>query len=103
MWVKSFRQPGKVSPPDALALSSSCVQLAPGQRVGEHVTEGREEMLFVLQGVATVIAGGAATTVPAVSAAYVPPGTRHDVANETPWPLTYVYVTAKVPGGPGKP
>lgn len=96
MWVKSFREPGKVSPPDARALSSSCVRLAPGERVGEHVTAAKEELLFVLEGEATVLVGTTATTVAAGHAGYVGPETKHDVANAANVPLTYLYVTAKL-------
>ena len=95
MWVKSFHAPGKVSPPEALSLSSSCVRLEPGQRVGEHDTGVREEMIFVLEGIATLVAGGASEIVPPGHAAYVPPNTRHDVANNAHFPLAYVYVTAR--------
>ncbi len=95
MWVKPFRVPGKLSPPEARAISSSCVTLAPGQRVGEHTTEDREELLFVLEGEATLIAGNERTRIPAGHAAYVPPNTHHDVANETTDRVLYVYVTAK--------
>ena len=97
MWVKSFREQGKVSPPDARAISSSVVRLAPGDRVGEHMTAAKEELLFVLEGEATVLVGGTAKVVPAGHAAYVPPDLLHDVANATSAVLTYVYVTAKLP------
>jgi len=100
MWVKAFRDPGKLSPPDARLLSSSCVRLAPGQRVGEHSTEDREELILVLEGEATLTAGGETATVPEGSAAYVPPGTRHDVENRTDAALAYVYVTARPAGKP---
>lgn len=96
VWVRPFRDPGKVTPPEALALSSRCVRLAPGARVGEHSTESREELLFVLEGEATLILGGEGTRVPAGHVAYVPPETRHDVENEGPGVLTYVYVTAGI-------
>jgi len=97
MWVKPFREPGKLSPPDARAISSRCVRLGPGDRVGEHVTAGREEILFVLEGEASLLVGDAATTVRAGHSAYVGPEVRHDVANLTDHLLLYVYVTAKAP------
>ena len=62
MWVKPFREPGKLSPPDARAISSSCVRLGPGDRVGEHVTAAREELLLVLEGEASLLVGESATT-----------------------------------------
>ena len=97
MWIHSLRQPGKVSPAEARSLSSACVRLAPGERIGEHRTEGREELLFVLEGAATLLVGGAATLVPPGHVAYVPPETVHDVENRSSVPLQYVYVTARVP------
>ena len=97
--TRPFRVPGKISPPEARSLSSSCVSLLPGERVGEHTTEGKEELLFVLEGVATLLLGGTATKIPAGEAAYVPPNATHDVANEGRSPLSYVYVTART----GKP
>ena len=100
MWVKSLETPGKVSPPEARSLSSSCVRLAPGQRVGEHSTEDREELILVLEGEATLQAGGEATLVRQRHAAYVPPGSRHDVENRAGAPLVYVYVTARAAGKP---
>lgn len=99
VWIRSFRVPGKISPEDARSLSSSCVSLPPGERVGEHTTVSKEELLFVLEGEATLLIGGTATKVPAGNAAYVPPDTVHDVANFGRSPLSYVYVTAKT----GKP
>jgi len=95
MWVKSFRDPGRLSPPEAEAISSSCVRLEPGARVGEHVTAGKEELLFVLEGEATVRTEGTAAKIRAGHVAYVPPETRHDVWNEGDAPVLYVYATAK--------
>lgn len=101
MWVRPFREPGKLSPPEAQSLSSSCVHLAPGERVGEHRTEGKEELLFVLDGEATILVGGSATNVPAGTVAYVPPNTRHDVVNGGLSSLRYVYVTGRVHASSG--
>lgn len=99
VWTRPFRAPGRISPPEAVVLSSSCVSLLPGERVGEHITEGKEELLFVLEGEAILLIGSTSNRVPAGHAAYVPPNTRHDVANGGRSVLSYVYVTAKV----GKP
>lgn len=99
VWTRSFRTAGKITPPEARWISSSCVSLRPGERVGEHSTEAKEEILFVLEGEATVLVGNATTRIPAGHAAYVPPNTRHDVANDGRSVLSYVYVTAKA----GKP
>jgi len=96
MWVRPFREPGKVSPAEARAISSSCVRLEPGAAVGAHTTEGKEELLFVLEGEATLRIGGGDTTVGAGHVAFVPPDVLHDVVNEGPGRLTYVYVTAKL-------
>ncbi len=98
MWIRPFTEAGKLTPAEVQALSSSCVRLEPGASVGEHETRGKEELLFVLEGEATLRIGGDAAKVPAGCVAYVPPNTRHDVANRGRTPLVYVYVTAKLAG-----
>ena len=42
-------------PPETKKLKSGRVVLNPGEAVGEHSTENKEEILLVLKGTATVI------------------------------------------------
>jgi len=85
-----------VKPPLSAGLRSGSVVLAPGESVGEHKTEGREEALVVLAGTATVVVEGEVFEVGAKQFAYIPPESIHNVTNRTDKPVEYVYVTAPV-------
>lgn len=98
-----------LKPPFSEGLVSGCVTLAPGEEVGVHRTEAREEVIVVLSGRATVICGGERLTVNAKQLAYIPSGQEHNVVNESDRQLEYVYVVASVgeagmtPGHHGRP
>ena len=91
-------------PPETAGIRSGLVVLAAGESVGRHTTGSREEVIVVLEGCGEVRVDGAATlTVGTETAAYVPPGTGHDVVNSGEGPLRYVYVVAEAGGaGPGR-
>ena len=44
-----------VKPPQSRSLKSGRVLLSPGESVGWHVTQDREELVVVLKGTATVL------------------------------------------------
>jgi mannose-6-phosphate isomerase-like protein (cupin superfamily) len=87
-----------VKPPLSVGMRSGSVTLAPGEEVGEHKTEGREEAIIVLAGTATVICEGKGFEVREKQFMYVPPECVHNVINGTDGPLEYVYVVAPVGG-----
>ena len=72
-------------------IKGGCVCLAPGQSVGEHSTLTGEEFLLVLEGEATVVAGGEAKLVRKDEAVFLPKETVHDVKNLAECNLVYVY------------
>lgn len=81
-------------PPLSKKLKAGSVVLAPGENVGAHTTSGREEILIVLSGTATVECAGERFNVPAKHLVYIPPETLHNVFNENDTSLEYVYLTA---------
>ncbi|MBD3208829.1 cupin domain-containing protein [Candidatus Woesearchaeota archaeon] len=81
-----------IKPPASRNLKSGRVQLQPGEAVGEHVTESKEELIIVMKGTATILKEGKPTTVIAGNTHYIPPETRHDVRNEGKEILNYLYV-----------
>ena len=88
-----------LKPPLSAGMRSGSVKLAPGEAVGEHKTEGREEAIVVLSGVATIICEGKAFEARARQFAYVPPECVHNVINNSATEaLEYVYVVAAVGG-----
>jgi quercetin dioxygenase-like cupin family protein len=84
-------------PPDTYTMRSGYMVLAPGKSVGRHSTRNNEEALVMLSGTAEVaIAGGPPLLVKALSVAYCPPSTEHNVTNIGKDTLRYVWLVARV-------
>ncbi|MFZ0964915.1 MAG: cupin domain-containing protein [Terriglobia bacterium] len=86
--------------PQTAGMRSGFVRLKPGETVGWHSTGKNEESLVVIHGSGEARIEGQpprAFTAPAL--AYIPPATRHNVANTGSELLEYVYVVvpAKAP------
>lgn len=83
--------------PETAGIKAGMVTLQPAEIVGEHVTEGKEEAIIVLEGTAeVVIAGKTAHIIPAPCMIYIPPETLHNVRNPNQVLLKYIYVTSPV-------
>ena len=92
-FVKRLEKPGMlVSRYDSHQLHSGYVVLEPGKDVGEHTTEGREELIVMVEGKAEVTSNGHAETVEAPCVVLVHAHTVHDVRNTSKVLLKYVYV-----------
>lgn len=85
-----------LKPPLSTRLRSGSVVLAPGEDVGEHKTEGREEAIIILSGTATIVCEGLEAVVPAKTLAYIPPESVHNVFNKTSLPLEYIYLVTPI-------
>ena len=86
--------------PQTAGMRSGFVRLKPGETVGWHTTGKNEESLVVLRGRGEVrLEGQPPRAFAAPALAYIPPATRHNVANTGDTLLEYVYVVApaKVP------
>ncbi len=83
-----------VKPPVSRLMKSGRVFLSPGENVGEHVTEGREELIIVLKGEATVYENGREMRLGCGDILYIKEGVRHNVKNTTNGELEYIYVVA---------
>ncbi len=68
------------------------VTLEPGEEAGEHVTDGREELIVVLKGRATLIKGNERIELSEGEIHFIEEGTRHNVKNLSKEPLEYVYL-----------
>ena len=76
-------------------MRSGFVRLKPDETVGWHTTGQNEEALVILHGQGEVlIEGQPKLKVVAPRLTYIPPATRHNVANTGKDPLEYVYVVA---------
>ena len=83
--------------PQTAGMRSGFVRLKPGQSVGWHTTGKNEESLVVLRGRGEArIEGQPARAFNAPTLIYIPPETRHNIANTGDELLEYVYVVAPV-------
>ena len=83
--------------PQTAGMRSGFVRLKPGESVGWHTTGKNEEALVVLRGKGKALIDGQ-PGLPFVAPAlvYIPPATRHNVANTGSVPLEYEYVVSPV-------
>lgn len=99
MLIKKLDKPDRIiAPPVSRYLKSRFQILAPGEEVGEHVTDQREELILILKGTATIIEKDRPTSLSAGHVVYLPSGVKHNVRNDGPEPLHYVYVVALFQG-----
>ena len=81
--------------PQTAGMRSGFVRLKPGESVGRHTTGQNEEALVVLRGRGEArIEGQPGCAFAAPTLVYIPPATRHNVANTGNELLEYVYVVA---------
>ena len=81
--------------PQTAGMRSGFVRLKPGETVGWHTTGNNEESLVILRGRGDArIEGGPVRAFTAPTLVYIPPATRHNVANTGDEQLEYVYVVA---------
>jgi mannose-6-phosphate isomerase-like protein (cupin superfamily) len=81
--------------PQTSGMRSGFVRLKPGATVGWHTTGSNEESLVILHGQGeALIEGQANQPFSAPALVYIPPATRHNVANTGKKLLEYVYVVA---------
>jgi mannose-6-phosphate isomerase-like protein (cupin superfamily) len=76
-------------------MRSGFVRLEPGKSVGWHSTGKNEESLVILHGRGDALIEGQPTRrFAAPGYVYIPPATRHNVANTGSQTLEYVFVVA---------
>jgi len=78
-------------------MKSGMVVLEQGEEVGCHNTNGREEMIIVLEGSACIeIDDKSFETIDNESIFYIPPETKHNIINRNEKTLRYIYVVSPV-------
>ena len=87
-----------VTDDDAKYLRGRVEMKNPGEENGPHVTEGKEEVIIVLEGTATVYHGKARLRVREGYSLFIAEGVLHNVRNDGRKRLRYVYVRSRAPG-----
>jgi len=83
-----------IKPPESKALKAGRVVLSPGEEIGEHKTDKREELIIILRGTATLIKEGEQIQLKIGETHYIEPETKHNVVNNSDEELEYVYVVS---------
>lgn len=84
-----------ITPDESQGLRSRAIVLPPGAEVGQHSSHDHEEVVVIVKGDATIVINGSEQQVAARHAVYIPPSTVHNIVNNSPRPLTYVYVRTR--------
>jgi len=79
-------------------MKSARVILSPGEEIGEHVTENREEILLILRGEGSLVRSGQEIPIREGDVYHVGENTLHNVRNGSSSDLEYVYVVSFCPG-----
>lgn len=76
-------------------LKSGLVVLKTGEEVGTHSTHKNEELIIILEGIATVQIKNERAEITAGNIIFIPPHSLHNIKNLYPQVLKYIYaVTA---------
>jgi quercetin dioxygenase-like cupin family protein len=81
-------------PPVTRKIKAVRVLLSPGEEVGEHSTEKREEIIIILRGIATVIVEGKTIKLEEGKIHFIGEGKKHNIKNEHTADLEYIYVVS---------
>ncbi|MCK5153217.1 MAG: cupin domain-containing protein [Spirochaetales bacterium] len=82
-------------PPSTVRMKSGMVSLEPGESVGAHNTENKEELIIVLEGRGEMIFEDYKSVKLSIgNNAYCPPFTEHNIINTDNKTLRYVYVVS---------
>ena len=73
-------------------MRSGRVTLKPGEKVGEHITEKREELIIVLKRKASLVKAGKNYEINEGETFFIDEGIKHNILNKTNSVLEYVYV-----------
>jgi mannose-6-phosphate isomerase-like protein (cupin superfamily) len=97
MYTKAIKiQESLLKPPVSQKLKSGCVVLKPGECVGEHCTEHKEEILVVLKGTAIVEIEHEQFKLNQNMIGFIPEGKTHNVWNKSKKELQYIYIVTPV-------
>lgn len=83
-----------IKPPLSKKIKGGLVVLKKGEQIGEHTTENREEIIFILKGKAMIILEGKRNAVKEGFSFYIPPNKKHNVVNKNNQILKYLYIVS---------
>jgi mannose-6-phosphate isomerase-like protein (cupin superfamily) len=92
--VRKIKSELLIKPPASRMLKAGRIILSPGEEVGEHITEKREELIIVLKGTATLIKETEILKLKEHETHYIKEGIKHNIKNNSGKELEYIYVVS---------
>ena len=83
-----------IKPPRSQRIKVGRIRLEPNEQVGEHTTDGREEMIVMLKGKASLLRDGKKIVLTDGQTQYISEGTKHNIINQYQEPAEYIYVVS---------
>lgn len=83
-----------LKPPQSAFLKAAKVLLSPGEEIGEHMNDNREEIIIIMKGEGVLLNGSEHTPIKQGCIYHVKQNTRHNVKNTSGEELEYVYVVS---------
>jgi quercetin dioxygenase-like cupin family protein len=83
-----------IRPPQSKALKSGRVILRPGEEVGEHITEKREELIIVIKGKAAIIKQEKEYEIGIGETFFIEKNIKHNIINKSDFELEYLFVVS---------
>ena len=78
-------------------IKAGHVALKPGEQIGEHSTDGKEEVIIILKGRGVAIIGKKnILNIDKDVVLYIRPDINHDIKNTGSESLEYIFITSKV-------
>ena len=82
-------------PPSSIRMKSGMVALEPGEAVGIHNTDNKEELIIVMEGEGEMdFTGYSPVRLSLGNNAYCPPCTEHNIVNTGTGILRYIYIVS---------
>jgi mannose-6-phosphate isomerase-like protein (cupin superfamily) len=81
-----------ISPKDSIHMKAARISLSPGEDIGEHKTERREELILTLKGEVTLVLGKERIALKEGQAYFLGEGLSHNVVNGSMEEAEYIYV-----------
>ncbi len=85
-----------IKPPGSKILKAGRVVLHPGEEIGEHTTDKREEIIIVVKGKAVLVKEGKEIVLNKGDTHYIGEGILHNVKNTSSDELEYIYVVCNL-------
>lgn len=94
MLIKKLEQSKRslIKPPVSQKIKTGLVVLKPGQEIGKHKTNQKEEIIIILKGSALVSIENEKKIVQSNYLTYIPEGKLHNIKNTSNEILKYIYL-----------